>query len=456
MRVGFALLLALAFISRPVHAQPKRQLIDGIVAVVGDEIILQSDIEAQKDQMSQQGMPDDQITDCGVLENLLYQKLLLNQSKVDSLEVTDEQVQNELNKRLAMFIQQIGSEEALEKYYHKSMAEIREEFTGILKDQLLVQKMQSEITKNLDVTPADVEDYYNSLPKDSLPYVNAAVQLQQIVKDPKISPDEVKRIKDKLNEYRKEVVDGKKDFSTLAVLYSDDEASAVKGGELGMHPRGTFVPEFDAVAFTLKDGEVSKVFKTKYGYHIMQMIERRGDVYNARHILLKPKVTPAELQATKDYLDSLATQIRLDSISFKEAARKYSDDDNSKNQNGNIVNDKTGSTTFKMNELDPQLFTTIDTLEPGQISNAAYMTTEAGEKAYRLVKLISRTKPHKANLKDDYEMIMNKATEVKRQKMIDDWMKKHVSTTYVYLDPAYRNCKFQYDWLNGGDANEKP
>lgn len=446
MRTFTAISTLLLIFSLSASAQPRGQVIDQVVAVVGDEPILKSDLTVSRTQLRGQGMKDKDIDDCTLLEDLLFEKLLLNQAQVDSVEVTEEQVKNEMQKRLNVFIQQVGSREALEEYYDKSMNEIKEELYDVLQQQMLVQRMQQKITQNLNTTPQDVRDYYESLTKDSVPRVNAAVEVGHIVKYPEVSREERLRVKERLREFKEGVVSGERDFTTLAVLYSQDPGSASKGGELGMTTRGTMVPEFDAVAMKLAEGEISDVFETDFGYHIMKMIEKDGDQYNARHILLKPKVSNDQLEESRVYLDSIATLIERDSISFEEAARKYSDDESTSNQNGFIVNQQSGSTVFEMDELDPQLFLTIDTLEVGEVSAATLWSDRKGQQGYRLVKLISRSEAHLANLKDDYQMLQNQASQKLRQEKMDSWIREKVEETYIHINDQYKSCNYEYDW----------
>lgn len=440
---GFILFFTLAVVSA-VFGQGGKT-IDEIVGVVGDEIILYSDIQIQKNQLKQQGYFD-KVSDCDILEQLLLEKLLLNQAKLDSIEVTDDMVNLELEKRLQVFINQIGSQEKLEAYYGKTMEEIREDFFNVLKDQILVQRMQGEIASGLNVTPQDVKDFYNSIPADSLPFINASVEMAQIVKYPEVSVSETERVRNRLRQFKKAVEAGEEDFETLAALYSEDPGSASKGGSLGMKPRGTWVPEFDAVAFKLKNGEVSAPFKTDYGWHILQLVERRGEMYNANHILLVPKTTAAQLTRAETELDSIRNLIVRDSVSFPLAASKYSDDERSKNQNGMIVNVGQGTTIFEMNELDPGLFLAIDTLEVGEISGAFYFENQNREKGYRIVKLISKTKPHRANLVEDYQILQQMASQKLQSEHMDDWVLHHLQRTYVKLNKDFADCDFQYPW----------
>ncbi len=439
------LIFIFIFLNLCIHVSAQEQVLDEIIAVVGSEIVLKSDVQLQKNQLKSQGFKGN-ITDCQVLEELLFEKLLLNQAKVDSLEVTDDMVNVELNKRLNVFIRQIGSEEALEEYYGKSIGEIREEFFDVLKDQILVQRMESEINKNLNVTPEDVQEFFNDIPKDSLPFVNASVEMSQIVIYPDPSLEQREQVRSRLRQFREEVESGEEDFETLAALYSDDPGSASKGGNLGMKPRGTWVPEFDAVAFNLDEGEISSPFETDYGFHIMQMIERRGEMYNANHILLIPKITPTQLTEAQIELDSVRNLVIRDSVSFELAASRYSDDEKSKNQNGMMVNKASGSTIFEMDELDPTVFLAIDTLEIGEISQPFYFQGQGRERGYRIIKLVNRTEPHRANLENDYQMMQNMASERLRAKGVDTWVRQKIDQTFIKLVEEYQPCSFGYPW----------
>lgn len=440
------LLLAAFLLTGILRAQDDVKLIDGIIGIVGDEIILRSDLENQKIQASAQGVSYGKNPDCVVMEDLLYEKLLLHQGGVDSVEVTEAQIQNELDKRINHFIDQIGSREKLEEYYGKSISEIKDEFYEVLEKQMVVQQMQRKITGDVKVTPSQVRDYFNSLPVDSLPLINAMVEVGHIVNYPPENLEEIRRVKNKLREYRDQIVSGEKDFATIAVLYSEDPGSAVKGGELGLVSRGTMVPEFDAVALALAEGEMSDVFETEYGFHIMQLVERRGEKYNARHILLKPRVSQSDLNKAKEELQEVRHHIQTDSLTFAEAAVLHSDDKTSKNQNGNIVNPQTGSTRFEMSELDPQIFLTIDTMEVGEVSKPAYMQTKDGRKAYRLIELRKRTEPHRANLKDDYQIIQEAARGQFSGDAIDEWITRRVSVTYIEVSDELSSCPFEYNW----------
>lgn len=422
-------------------AQPA--VIDQVEAVVGGEILLLSELEEQKEQFRQQRIPFDQ---CAAAEQSLVSKLFLHQAKVDSLEVTSDQVEGEMDRRLRYFMQQFGSVERLEEFYDKKLVEIKAEFRKSLKDQLLIQQMQGKVSQSVVITPEDIAKYFETIPKDSLPLINAEVKVEHIVLYPPLDPEQIAAVKEKLKTFKAQAESGEREFSTLAILYSEDPGSATKGGELGMVGKGTMVSEFDAVALSLKNGEVSDIFKTQFGYHIIQMIERRGESYNARHILLKPGVNPASMKQCEEKLDSISKLIVNGEFSFEEAASKFSEDEDTKNNGGQIINPATGSSAFSMNEIEPQLFLSIDNLEIGDISDPILYTNASQEKGFRIVKLIERTEPHKANLIDDYQIIQNVAFENLKQTAVNKWIKDNLKKTYVKLNGELSDCDYRFDW----------
>ncbi len=441
-KLFFLLFMVLSF--QVSLAQDK--VIDKVISVVGSNIVLQSDLEAQYSQILSQNKDlslNEKKSRCIVLEQLLFQKLLLNQSKLDSLKVSDTQVESEMDRRLRFFISQIGSEEKLEEYYGKSIALIKDEFREMIKNQLLTQQMQSKITSDIAITPSEVRNYLKSLPDDSIPIINSELEIGQIVIRPKISNDAKSEARNKIENIRQRVLNGEK-FGALAVLYSEDPGSAKKSGELGFVTRGTFVPEFESIAYKIKEGETSEVFETPFGFHFMQLIERRGDQINVRHILISPNITSEDLTIAKDSLDVLYRKLSTnDSILFSEAALKYSDDKDTKYNGGLIINPITGTTKFETDQIDPSIFFTVDKLKVGQISTPVLMQESNGKQAYRIFFLKSRTEPHKANLKDDYQRIQDSALELKKKNVVSSWIKKKLSNTYFKIDPEYSDCVFE-------------
>jgi peptidyl-prolyl cis-trans isomerase SurA len=339
----------------------------------------------------------------------------------------------------------MGGFDALEKYYNKSTLEIKKEFREIIKNQLLQQSVEAKITENVKVTPSEIKSFFNNLSPDSIPTIGSEVEIGQIVKMPTINDAEKNKTKEKLNEIRERIMKGE-DFSTLAILYSEDEGTASKGGELGFTNRGELDPAFEAAAFKLKVGEISPIIISKFGHHIIKLIERRGEMINVRHILIIPKVATADLLKAKLSLDTIYKKIKDDSITFEIAVRKYSDDP-SKNNKGIIVNTATGTSKFQSDQLDVSMFYVIDKLKPGELSQPVPMKTEEGKQAYRILYLKTRTDPHRANMKDDYDKIQEVALKEKQNKEIEKWIKEKAAITYIHIIKEYLGCDFSYDWF---------
>jgi peptidyl-prolyl cis-trans isomerase SurA len=425
----------------------EEHVIDEVVAVVGKTIVLESDIQNQYISLRMQGNVQGSASEvrCQILEDILYQKLMVTQAEYDSIEVNEQQVESELDRRIGVFINQFGSQEKMEDYYDKTLTQIKLELHDIIAEQLIAQQVQGNIVMNVNVTPSEIKAYYRKLPEDSIPLIKTEYKIAQIVKNPPVSVEERIQVKEKLLQMRKRILDGES-FSTLAILYSEDPGSAKKGGELGFYGRGQLYPQFEAVAFKLKDGEVSNVVETEAGYHIIQMIERKGDYINVRHILLVPKVSPLDLLKARNELDSIANLIASDSITFDEAVEMFSDGEN-KNNGGLLLNPYTGSTTFEAEQLDPQVSFTIEKMEVGEISKPVPMKTEEQKDAYRLLKLDQKTLPHRANLKDDYSRIQEWALQQKQMEIINDWINDKTKEIYIRIIPSYRDCEFHNNWL---------
>ncbi len=440
--------LVLLLVNTIVSAQENDDfVIDQVVAVVGKSIILESDIQNQylSYREMQQGISGSASDiKCKILEDVLFQKLMVTQAEVDSIEISEVQVEADLDRRLAGFIQQFGSQEKMEDYYGKTISDIKKELHDIVYEQMLAQQVQSGIVSDVDVTPSEIRAFYKSIPNDSVPQLKTEYVIAEIVKNPPISIDEKLRIKEQLMDYRKRILDGSS-FSTLAIMYSQDPGSAKKGGELGFYGRGQLYPEFEAVAFKLKEGEISNVLETEAGYHIIQMIKRKGDYINVRHILLTPKVSPLDLAKAKHELDSIVILIRADSISFEDAVTRFSEADNI-NNGGIIINPYSNSTTFDAEQLDPQVSFVIEKMKVGEISNPVPMKTEEKKDAYRILLLKEKTQPHKANLVDDYSRIRQWALQDKQMKTMDKWIDKKAKNTYVRIIDDYKTCGFDHSW----------
>lgn len=430
-----------------VKIQAQEKVVDRIVAVVGPNMVLESEIEAQYLQAKMQGNIEGsaRTVKCQILENMVLEDILLNQAELDSVQVTDSEVEQSLDQRLRYFISQFGSQEKLEEYYGKSTIEIKEEFRDMVKNNLLVQQVQTNITKNVFVTPSDVKEFYRNIPADSIPLINAKVEMKQIIKIPPVSMEQKVMIKEELRDLRRRVIGGE-NFATLAILYSEDPGSAAKGGEIGFFGRGELYPEYEAAAFKLKEGEISEIVETKAGFHITQLMERKGDYINTRHILLMTKPSPIDLENARIKLDSILVQIRSGEITFDDAAMKYSDDPG-KSGGGFILNPYTGATWFEMDQLEPQVSFIINKLNVGEISSAMPTTTEDGKEAFRLVKLQSRIEPHRANLNDDYSFIQELALQQKKQDKLVEWVNKNADNTYIMVIDDYKNCGFTYNFF---------
>lgn len=425
-------------------------VVDQVIAIVGKNMIKSSELETTYLQTRSRNSVDNTTeTRCDIFENMLLNKLILNQAEVDSIEVTDQEVENEMNSRIKYMIQVYGGQEMMERQMKKTLPEIRDEYKDIIKENLLIGQEQNKLIGEVKITPQEVSDYYNKIPKDSLPTIDEEYEFTQIVKLPKVTNEEKEAVKERLNEYRERILKGTK-FTTLAQLYSDDEVSAKKGGELGFFSRGDMVSEFESVAFSLQPGEISPVFETKYGFHIIQMIERRGDQVNCRHILLQPKVSDVQLYKAQQELDSIKQLIISGKISFEDAIVKYSDD-NSKINGGIIVNKNNASAIFSKDAINE----TIDNIDKvdftsmhqGDITEPVKYKAEFSN-AYRLIKIKKKTNKHVINLTEDFDKIQSTALSEKKNNILKSWAKGKIPKTYIKINPEYQNCKFSLDWVN--------
>lgn len=450
------ILLGILLLSLPMLAQRQPQVIDKVVAVVGKNIVLQSEVENQYLQMRLQGgaTGSAKAMRCEILEELLLQKLMLNQAEMDSITVTDEQVETELDRRIQYFVSRMGTQEKLEEYFNKSIAEIKEEVRRAARDNLLQEQVQAKIMEYVVVTPNEVKALYNELPQDSIPMVEPQYEIVQIVKRPPVSLDEKLQVKERLYQIRKRILEGESSFTTMAVLYSEDPGSAKKGGELGFAGKGVFAKEFENVAFNLRDGEISDVVETEFGFHIIQLIERRDETVNCRHILLTAKVPVEALEKAQNELDSVAQLIRSGELTFDEACLKVSDDD-SKSNGGYITNAATGSKRLSMSDLQElenyypeykNLAFVISRLEVGQVSDPLPMTTNENKDAFRLVMVKKKIDAHRANLKDDYNLIQGWALNKKKQQAIVKWVADKAEKAFIRIDDNFVDCDFYYDW----------
>ncbi|MCB2195094.1 MAG: peptidylprolyl isomerase [Bacteroidetes bacterium] len=424
------------------------EMIDRVVAIVGDKIILQSDIENQVLQYLSQGYPISSNMECEVLMQLLTQKLLLTQAELDSIEVSAGRVESELERRLMYFVRQVGSEKKLEEFYNKSMLEIKEDFRPLIEEQMKTQMMQSSLMTGIDASPKAVEKFYKDMPEDSIPMINTQYEINQILVYPKQNEEARNEAREKLLNLRQRIIDGER-FSTLAVLYSEDPGSARRGGELGFRSKDELDPEFAKAAFRLSDdGGISRIVESEYGFHIIQLIAKERNQVNVRHILIIPKVKIEDKVAAKSRLDSIANLIKSDSLSFKEAALNFSEDEQSRLNEGLMVNPMNASTKFTLDELPTNEYSVIKDLKVGELSEPFESRDENGKVAFKIVRINKKVEAHRANLKDDYEMIQQMTLMNKQQSVVDKWITEKKKKTYIHIDESFLKCEFLKDgWI---------
>lgn len=428
-----------------------QSVVDEVIWVVGDEPILKSDVEVMKLQGEAEGMKWDGDAECLIPEQIAVQKLFLHQAALDSIEVSEAEINQGVDQQINYWLSlpQIGgSKEKLEEYQHKTLTQIRQDMHDDYKDRQLVQKMQQSLVKDIDVSPSEVREYFRKLPKDSIPEIPTTVEVQILTVDPKIDVEEVNRVKNRLREFTERVNKKETSFSTLARLYSEDPGSARQGGELGYMGRGMLDQAFAAVAFNLTDpSKVSKIVESEFGYHIIQLIDRRGDKVNCRHILLKPKVSDEAITAAELRLDSIANDIRANKFTFEQATSYLSDDKDTKNNHGVLVNTTETSRTsrFHMKELPADIAAVVDTMKVGEISAPFKMVTQRGKTTCLIVKLTSRVDAHRATITEDFQDMKEVVLAQAREKVIHDWVVKKVKQTYVRMNPRYADCKFKYE-----------
>ena len=438
------ILIFLLFVNCAVFAQS----IDKIEAIIGSEILLTSDIENQYNQFLSQGIINTGDVRCDIIKDLLFQNLLVHHAKIDStIEVGIDDVAQEVNKRITYFEAQLGSLEKVEEYFKRSIESIKEELSFVVKEQFFSQKMQSSIINDIKITPNEVKTYLRSLNVDEVPTVETQLELSQLVVLPKITQDEKNTIKSKLNNFRKRIYDGE-DFKVLAALYSDDVASANNGGELGFMSRGELVPEFERAAFKLNSTEVSEVVESTFGFHIIQMIERRGEQINVRHILIKPKFSSTSLKNAKDDITKIKLDIDSNIISFDAAVKNFSDD-NSKNNGGLIINPSTGSSQFTFEQLDPTIRYLVEKMNIGDLTPPSLTKSNDGSQAaYRVIRLNNKIESHKANVSDDFDKLKEYALVNKKQTVIDKWVTDKIPSTYIELSEDLSVCSCYKKWKN--------
>lgn len=445
------LMAALVVMFTSASAQQKKSL-DKIAAVVGNNIVLQSEIDMQYAQYLAQGNPQDDGIKCQILEQILAQKLLTQQAVIDSVTVTEDEVDSEVDRRLRVSIQRAGGQERLEQFLNRSVLQYKQEIRGDIREMLVAQKMQGKITENVSVTPLEVKRFFEAIPKDSLPYFNTEVEVGEIVVYPKLTKEEKEAFHDKAESLRLRIKGGE-DFATLARLYSQDPGSASEGGDLGFFDRTVMAKEFTAMAFKLKPGELSPVFETEFGFHVLQVIERRGEQVRVRHLLIKTEPTPASLERAKAHIDSVYNDVVGKKVSFSAAAGLFSDNNETKYNGGmllNAENVQTRTTFIPTDKLEPQIFLTIDTMKVGGYSKPELFTSPQGKQGYRFLYLKSRTGPHQASFEQDFPKLKAAAFDDKINRTVSEWFEKRRKETYIRIDNEYLSCPSLKAWAPAG------
>ena len=444
------LLLVAAMVSTPV-AQAQDNVIDEVIWIVGDEAILKSEVEEERLRAQYEGqqIPGDPY--CVIPEQIAIQKLFLHQAEIDSVVANESSVSHQVDMRINYYISQIGSKEKMEEYFRKTSSEIREEMMTTVRNQMIIQQMQQKLTEHIKPTPAEIRRYYNSLPEDSIPMMPAAVEVQILSFEPPVPVEETERIKSRLREFTERVNSGKADFAMLARLYSEDTESAKRGGELGFVGRGQLVSEFADVAFNLNDPKkVSRIVQTEYGYHIIQLIEKKGERINCRHILLRPRISADDKINAINRLDTISQKIKAGEMTFEQAVIRYSEDKNTAMNAGVMTNPNTGSTRFEYQDLAPEIAKQIYSMQEGDISAPfVMMDQQRNKEVCAIVRLRKKTDVHRANLTDDFQTIKGMLEQKQSAEFIHNWILQKQKTTYVQIDPKWAGCDFQYPgWIH--------
>ena len=430
---------------------PAQSVIDEVIWVVGDEAVLKSDVEALRMQAAMEGIKWNGDPDCSIPEQIAVNKLFLHQADIDSIEVTEADVAQDVEQQISYWLEMVdGSRERLEEYKHQSIAQMRQEMRQEFRDRQKIQKMKRKLVEDISVTPAEVRRYFNNLLQDSLPYVPTEVEVQIVTQTPRIDPEEINRVKDELRDYTERVTKGETSFQALARLYSEDPGSARQGGELGLMGRATLDPAFAAVAFNLTDPKkISKIVESEFGYHIIQLVEKRGDKVNVRHILKKPVVSDEAIGKGISRLDSIADNIREGQFTFEEAASILSDDKDTRNNKGLMSNTnmQTGriSSKFQMQDLPQEVAKVVDTMQVGQVSRAFQMINQRGKTVCAIVRLKNRVEGHKASITEDFQVMKDVVVAKRNEEHLHQWVVDKIKSVYTRLNDNYRDCKFEYE-----------
>ena len=440
----FSFLFSLSLFAQPGNSE--FQLLDGIVAVVGDEIILNSAIEDRALQARIEGGEADESNKCGFLEELLFEKLLLHNARLDSLEVSDGEVMDEIERRLAYYIKMLGSVESFEAEYGKSVAQWKADFTEPILDQLLAQRMQQTISKEVRATPAEVLEYFDNTPVDSLPLIPEELSYSEIVLQPVISDRQKQAVRTTLDSIRNLVATGQLPMTLAATRYSEDPGSKYKGGCYENIARGVFIPEFEAAVFDTPLNGYSPVFESDFGYHFVRVTDKRGEQFSACHVLMKPRVNPLALESLNSKIDSIYASINAGSTTFERDVLSFSTRESSKNSKGQVVNPRDGGLMFGIDELDPNLYFLLEPLEIGEMSSPVQLVDDDGDGFWTILRLEDRKPAHRANPKDDYALFQSQVENNMRALDMNEWIDKHISDTFIRLSSDYNNCEFNINW----------
>lgn len=438
---------------KEIPAIPQASVIDEVIWVVGDEPILKSDVEGMRLQAEAEGRKFKGDPDCSIPEQIAVQKLFLHQAAIDSLEVTESEISQGIEEQINHWVQLIGSREKLEEYRKQTISQIRQSMRDDYKNNRLINMMKEKLVTDVKVSPADVRNYFKDVPADSIPYVPTVVEVEIITQNPKVSQEEINRVKEQLREYTDRVTKGETTFATLARLYSEDPGSARQGGELGYTGRGSLDPAFATVAFNLTDPKkISKIVETEFGYHIIQLIDRRGDKVNVRHILLKPRIDSEAIAQTKARLDSINADIQEGKISFERAATLISDDKDTRSNNGLMgffdAENRAITSKFRMRDLPTEIAREVEKMKVGDISKAFQMVNARGKTVCAIVKLKARIEGHQATITEDFQVLKNVVLAKEREKVLHNWVVNKIKQTYVRMDDRYKNCNFEYQgWV---------
>ena len=440
-----------------INSFAQNNVAEEIAWVVGDEPIFKSDIEEQYLNLQSERAPIDGNPYCVIPEQMALNKLFLHQAKIDTVVVQESQIAKEVDSRINFFIANLGSKEKVEEYFHKPLPLLREKIADMFRDQYSIQQVQSNLTKKIKATPAEVRKFFNTLPADSLPFIPKQVEVQIITINPVIPQQEIDEVKSRLRDYAQRISNGEAEFSTMAILYSEDKGTAVYGGETGFQNRSVLLPEYATAAFNLNDTKkVSNIIETEDGYHIIQLIEKRGDRINTRHILLRPKVSDKDLTDAIARLDTLRKEIVDGKVTFEQSAFYVSQDKDSRNNNGIMLNEINHSNLFEMSQLPPEVGKIIDKMEVGDLSEPFLMiNAKTQREQVAIVKLNRRIEGHKADLADDYQTLKGIFEDHKRGEIIEKWIKDKQKSTYVYIEDNWRNCDFKYDWLHKNTSSNE-